>query len=88
LPNSLIPAEGYAGQLALGEITWLPSDNHLSHMTGTLYYYFKGVAPDTSIPIADNLKLTITLVYEGWSSLAPSPPRTTSVTSKVETKKS
>lgn len=60
-----------AGGLATGDIQWLPSDNHLSHMTGTLFYYFKGISPDTLGQIADELKLTITLVYEGWSSLAP-----------------
>lgn len=64
---------GYAGAVANGEIQWLPSDNHLSHLTGSLYYYFKGLAPDTDAPPAtpDELKLAITLVYEGWSSLAP-----------------
>jgi len=59
-----------AGGIATGEIEWLPSDNHLSHMTGTLYYYFKGVVPDTAGQIADELKLIITLVYEGWAPLA------------------
>jgi len=41
-------------------------------MTGTLAYFFKGIAPDTDIPPAtpDELKLTITLVYEGWAPLA------------------
>lgn len=62
----------YSGALAMGDIQWLPSDNHLSHMTGTLNYYFKGIAPDTDIPPADpdELKLVITLVYEGWAPLA------------------
>ena len=63
-------AEGYAGAIATGDIQWLPSDNHLSHMTGTLFYFFKGIAGDTTIPFADTLKLTITLVYEGWAPLA------------------
>lgn len=62
--------DSFAGGLATGEIQWLPSDNHLSHMTGTLYYFFKGVAPDTALQIPDELKLTITLVYEGWAPLA------------------
>jgi hypothetical protein len=64
---------GYSGSVAMGQIQWLPSDNHLSHMTGTLKYFFKGIAPDTDVPpaIPDELKLTITLVYEGWSSLSP-----------------
>jgi len=62
----------YAGGMANGDISWLPSDNHLSHMTGTLYYYFKGVAPAPLVApvIPDELKLTITLVYEGWAPLA------------------
>jgi len=60
----------YAGAIALGDINWLPSDNHLSHMTGSLYYYFKGVGHDTGGAYADTLSLTITLVYEGWAPLA------------------
>ena len=61
----------YSGAIATGEIQWLPADNHISHMTGTLRYYFKGIAPDTDIPpaIPDELKLIITLVYEGWAPL-------------------
>jgi len=70
LPNSLVPAEGYAGGIANGDIQWLPSDNHISHMTGTVFFFFKGIPGDTSIPIADELKLTVTLVYEGWAPLA------------------
>lgn len=63
---------GYAGAIATGEIQWLPSDNHLSHMTGTLGFFFKGIAPDTDLPptIPDELKLVITMVYEGWAPLA------------------
>lgn len=60
----------YVGAIALGDINWLPSDNHLSHMTGSLYYFFKGVGHDTAGSIADELALTITLVYEGWAPLA------------------
>lgn len=62
----------YSGALAMGDIQWLPSDNHLSHMTGSLRYYFKGIAPDTDLPPVDpdELKLVITLVYEGWAPLA------------------
>ena len=59
------------GGISTGDIQWLPSDNHLSHMTGSLYYYFKGLPGDVDPgPIADDLKLTITLVYEGWAPLA------------------
>jgi len=62
----------YSGAVSIGQIQWLPSDNHLSHMTGTLAYFFKGIASDTDVPPAepDELKLTITLVYEGWAPLA------------------
>jgi len=62
----------YSGAISTGSIQWLPSDNHLSHMTGTVAYFFKGIAPDTDVPPAapDELKLTITLVYEGWAPLA------------------
>ena len=56
-----------AGQVASNDMVWLPSDNHLSHLTGTLFYFFKGVAPDTAGQVADELKLIITLAYEGWA---------------------
>lgn len=75
--------DSFAGGLATGEIQWLPSDNHLSHMTGTLYYFFKGVAPDTALQIPDELKLTITLVYEGWAPLAK--VRSSTGTKKIPT---
>ena len=58
-----------AGQVAMSDMQWCPSDNHISHLTGTLYYFFKGVAGDTAGQIADELKLVITLAYEGWSPL-------------------
>lgn len=58
-----------AGQVATGDMQFLPADNHISHLTGTLYYFFKGVAGDTAVQAADELKLTITLAYEGWSPL-------------------
>jgi len=68
--QSGVPLEGYAGGIATGDIQWLPADNHLSHMTGTLNYYFKGIPGDSAVPTADELKLVITLVYEGWAPLA------------------
>ncbi|AXH78397.1 MAG: hypothetical protein [Circular genetic element sp.] len=68
-PVTGLPVTLPTGGLASGDIQWLPSDNHLSHMTGTLFYYFKGVTPDNAVFFADELKLTITLVYEGWASL-------------------
>lgn len=81
-----------AGQVALADMQWLPSDNHISHLTGTLYYFFKGVAGDTAAQIADELKLVITLAYEGWSPLntasAMSSKKTTRRTMKRTSKKS
>lgn len=82
-----VPAgTSWSGAISTGDISWLPADNHLSHMTGTLRYYFKGIQPDTDIPPAtpDQLKLIITLVYEGWSSLAP--PANKKLTSKTARK--
>ncbi len=70
MPQAIDPTSGYAGGIATGDIDWLPSDNHLSHMTGTLRFFFKGIPGDAIIPIADELKLVITLVYEGWAPLA------------------
>ena len=70
ITDPIIPYTVPVGGLANGDISWLPADNHLSHLTGTLYYYFKGVSPDNAIFTADELKLTITLVYEGWAPLA------------------
>jgi hypothetical protein len=71
------------GGIANGDISWLPSDNHVSHLTGTLFWYFKGVTPDVQF-VADELKLTITLVYEGWAPLAKvrSAKPTTRITNK------
>jgi len=78
--------DAIVGGIATGDIQWLPADNHLSHMTGTLFYYFKGITQDTTGPAADELRLTITLVYEGWSSLAPTT-RTRAITEKTTTSK-
>jgi len=58
------------GGIATGEISWLPTDNHLSHLTGTVNFFFKGLPGDSAVVIADELKLVITLVYEGWAPLA------------------
>ncbi len=82
--TSTVP-DTLGGAIATGDLTFLPADNHLSHMTGTLFYYFKGVAPDTAATAADELKLIITLVYEGWSSIAPSSQRR--ITSRKTSKK-
>ena len=82
-------ADAYVGQIATGDMIWLPADNHLSHLTGTLNYFFKGVSPDTVGQIADTLKLTITLAYEGWSPLNTSRTKSKGISkaTKKTTKK-
>jgi len=83
-----------AGQVATNDMVWLPSDNHLSHLTGTLFYFFKGVAGDTAGQISDELKLVITLAYEGWSPLntaaamSPKPQRRMTASKKTSRKTS
>jgi len=72
IESSTTPDQIHGG-VASGDISWLPADNHLSHMTGTLHGYFKGVSYNrTTVPptIPDELKLIVTLVYEGWAPLA------------------
>jgi len=72
IESSTLPDQIHGG-IATGDIQWLPADNHLSHMTGSLYCYFKGVSyhRDTVPPtVPDELKLIVTLVYEGWAPLA------------------
>jgi hypothetical protein len=75
--------DAIVGGIANGDIQWLPADNHISHLTGTLFYYFKGITQDTAGPTADELKLTITLVYEGWSPLAPSTRKSSTLQGMV-----
>ncbi|AXH78547.1 MAG: hypothetical protein [Circular genetic element sp.] len=70
--------DAYSSQIATGHVEWLPSDNHLSHLTGTLKYDFRGVAQDTPSQAADTLDLVITLVYEGWGPLDTKPRTKTS----------
>ncbi len=53
--------------IAMTEMHWLPADNHISHLTGTLRVWGKVTPPDTAFQIPDDLKLIITLVYEGWN---------------------
>jgi len=70
IADPILPITVPVGGIASGQIQWLPADNHISHLTGTLFYYFKGITSDNVVFTADELKLTITLVYEGWSTLA------------------
>lgn len=79
--------DSLGGGIATGGIEWLPSDNHISHLTGTLFYFFKGLPGDTGAQFPDELKLTITLAYEGWSSVAPRRRPAKKITSKAKAKK-
>ena len=65
--------DAYVGGVATSQMNWLPADNHISHMTGTLFYFFKGVPIDTLSQIGDELKLCITLAYEGWNPIVKKP---------------
>lgn len=61
--------DSLGGALAMNEITWLPADNHLAHLTGTLRLDAWVLPPDTGFQIAESADLEIILVYEGWSPL-------------------
>jgi hypothetical protein len=74
--------DSLGGAIATGEINWLPADNHMSHLTGTLFYFVKGIPGDTGAQAPDELKMVITLVYEGWSPLASRPKRRKSLKGK------
>ena len=58
-----------SGAIIDESMIWLPSDNHVQHLTGTLYYFIKGIPGDTPWQLPDELTAVITLVYEGWSPL-------------------
>jgi len=64
--------DSLGGALAMNEITWLPADNHLAHLTGTLKVDAWCLPPDTGFQNADQAEVEITLVYEGWSPLVES----------------
>lgn len=56
----------------LGEINWLPSDNHINVMCGLVDYQIRFYPEDMLAQTADELIWQLTLVYEGWSPLADS----------------
>lgn len=56
----------------LGEINWLPADNHINVMCGLVDYQIRYYPEDTAVQYADDLIWQLTLVYEGWSPLADS----------------
>lgn len=85
--NADFTPDAYTSQIATGHVEWLPADNHLSHLTGTLRYGFRGVVQDTSSQAADTLDLVFTLVYEGWGPL-DSKPRTKSSKKKSSSRTS
>lgn len=66
LPNMLF------GGIALGDIQWLPADNHINVMCGLVDWQIRAFPEDTIGQIADSLTYQLTLVYEGWSPLADS----------------
>lgn len=65
--------DDYGGAMAQTEMHWLPTDNHISHMTGTLQYLIRSLPADTAGQAEDSMMLVLTLAYEGWSSLLPKP---------------
>lgn len=60
------------GGINLGEINWLPADNHINVMCGLVDYQIRLYPEDTTTQWADNITWQLTLVYEGWSPLADS----------------
>ena len=73
--NADFTPDAFQNGVATNTMTWLPTDNHISHMTGTLFWYLKGVPIDTISQNADQLKICITLAYEGWNKIAKTPKR-------------
>lgn len=67
--------DSLGGGLSLSDITWLPSDNHLNIFLGLFNGYVKIGQPDTLGQNADELKLVITLVFEGWNSIFTAPKK-------------
>lgn len=61
--------DSLGGALAMTDYNWLPADNHLAHLTGTVRVDTWVLPPDTGFQIADQAEVEITLVYEGWSPL-------------------
>ena len=62
----------------LGEINWLPADNHINVMCGLVDYQIRYYPEDTATQLADTLVWQLTLVYEGWSPLADSAKKSKS----------
>lgn len=60
--------------ISMSDLEWLPDDNHINMLTGTSYFFVKGIPPDTGAQLADELTLIITLIYEGWSPLVAAKP--------------
>lgn len=58
--------------IALGDINWLPADNHINVMCGLVDFQIRLFPEDTFWQNADTLTWQLTLVYEGWSPLADS----------------
>lgn len=56
--------------ISMGDMVWLPPDNHINVMCGLVDYQIRAFPQDTAGQVADTLEYQLTLVYEGWSPLA------------------
>lgn len=66
LPDSL----GWG--VSLGDMTLLPADNHINVMCGLVNYSIRVFPEDTAAQYADTVQYKLTLMFEGWSSIADS----------------
>lgn len=64
--------DSLGGAIAMSDYNWLPADNHLAHLTGTVQLDAWVLPPDTGFQIADEAEIEIHLIYEGWSPLVES----------------
>lgn len=69
-----ITSDMYGNAISMSDLEFFPDDNHINMLTGTSYFYVKGIPPDTDTQAADELTLIITLIYEGWSPLVAARP--------------
>lgn len=58
--------------ISMGDMVWLPADNHINVMCGLVDWQIRAFPEDTANQLADTLEYQLTLVYEGWSPLADS----------------
>lgn len=58
--------------ISIGDMTMLPADNHINVMCGLVNYSLRVFPEDTAVQIADDVQYRLTLMFEGWSSIADS----------------